>query len=235
MSLPSPTPIRMVAIEDDQAFLSFLVEAIAPHADLCLVASASTVAQGLALLSGPPADVLLVDLGLPDGSGIDLIAKAVQAWPTCEVLVSTTFRDQLSVIQCFEAGASGYLLKQAHAGRLVEDIRMLHEGGSPISPLIARQVLHRLRPAPNEDAQPSGPAPLDDLQPAAPGSQVVLSAREQEVLEFITKGFTSEEIAGLMGLSRNTVLTYVRRTYRKLNVSSKTEAIYEARLGGLLR
>lgn len=64
---------------------------------------------------------------------------------------------------------------------------------------------------------------------------MVLSAREQEVLEYTTKGFTAEEIAGLMGLSRNTVLTYVRRTYRKLNVSSKAEAIYEARLGGLLR
>lgn len=148
-----PDSIRIVAIEDDQEFLSFLGEAIAPHADLCLVASASTVAQGLALLSGRPADVLLVDLGLPDGSGIDLIAMAVQAWPTCEVLVSTSFSDQLSVIQCFEAGASGYLLKQAHAGRLVEDIRMLHAGGSPISPLIARQVLQRLRP------EPHGPSP----------------------------------------------------------------------------
>jgi DNA-binding NarL/FixJ family response regulator len=230
-----PDPIRIVAIEDDQEFLSFLVDAIAPHADLCLVASASTVTQGLALLSGQPADVLLVDLGLPDGSGIELIAQAVQAWPTCEVLVSTSFRDQLSVIQCFEAGASGYLLKQAHAGRLVEDIRMLHAGGSPISPLIARLVLQRLRPDPHESAPSTGPIPLDGLQPVEPGTSVVLSAREQEVLEFTTKGFTAEEIAGLMGLSRNTVLTYVRRTYRKLNVSSKAEAIYEARLGGLIR
>ena len=231
-----PDTIRIIAIEDDQEFLSFLAEAVDPHADLQLVATASTLAQGLALLVGQPADVLLVDLGLPDGSGIELIGQAVQAWPTCEVLVSTSFRDQHSVIQCFEAGASGYLLKQAHAGRLVEDIRMLHAGGSPISPLIARQVLQRLRPANPELAPASSPMPLDGLVCApAEGAPVVLSAREQEVLEYITKGFTAEEIAGLMGLSRNTVLTYVRRTYRKLNVNSKAEAIYEARLGGLLR
>lgn len=231
--------IRIAAVDDDMAFLAFLADAIAPHPDLRLCATVSTVAEGRQLLRGAPVDVLLVDLGLPDGPGTELIRLAVATWPDCEVLVSSAFGDERSVIQSFEAGASGYLLKQQHAGRLVEDIRMLHAGGSPISPLIARQVLQRLRPprapagAPEPQAPqtPGGaPGPL-----APPGEAVSLSAREQEVLELITKGFTTDEIAALMGLSRNTVLTYVRRTYRKLNVSSKTEAIYEARAGGLLR
>lgn len=222
--------IHIAAVDDDTGFLLFLAEALGPHPELQLRATATTVQGAEQLLAGPPVDVLLVDLGLPDGSGIDVIRRASVMWPTCEVLVSTAYGDELSVIESFEAGASGYLLKHPHAARLVEDIRMLHAGGSPISPLIARQVLQRLVPGRRGDAQASAaPAPVTPSEPS-----VLLSTREREVLELITKGFTSEEIAGLMGLSTNTVLTYVRRTYRKLRVNSKTEAIFEARLHGLI-
>jgi DNA-binding NarL/FixJ family response regulator len=231
--------IRIAAVDDDASFLAFLAEAIAPHGDLQLCATALTVQEALSLLQGPPVDVILVDLGLPDGSGTELIARIAEAWPTCEVLVSTSFGDDLSVIESFEAGASGYLLKQPHAGSLVEDIRMLRAGGSPISPMIARLVLQRLKPGPrSEAASPTAQgvsAPAVGAPRVAHDSDGLLSTREREVLELITKGFTTEEIAGLMSLSRNTVLTYVRRTYRKLNVSSKTEAIFEARSQGLIR
>ncbi len=231
--------IRIAAVDDDASFLAFLAEAIARHRDLQLCAKALTVHDALSLLQGPPVDVILVDLGLPDGSGTELIARIAEAWPTCEVLVSTSFGDDLSVIESFEAGASGYLLKQPHAGSLVEDIRMLHAGGSPISPMIARLVLQRLKPGRRREA--SSPTAQGASGPASGASRVahepdgVLSTREREVLELITKGFTTEEIAGLMSLSRNTVLTYVRRTYRKLKVSSKTEAVFEARSQGLIR
>jgi DNA-binding NarL/FixJ family response regulator len=240
--MSAPKTIRIAAVDDDASFLAFLAEAVAPHRDLQLCATALTVHEALSLLQGPPADVILVDLCLPDGSGTELIARVAEAWPTCEVLVSTSYGDDLSVIESFEAGASGYLLKQPHAGSLVEDIRMLHAGGSPISPMIARLVLQRLKPGPRSDApSPSAPGAPEAPAPASGASRVahepdgVLSAREREVLELITKGFTTEEIAGLMSLSRNTVLTYVRRTYRKLNVSSKTEAVFEARSQGLIR
>ncbi len=235
MSLPHA--IHIAAVDDDTGFLRFLAEAIEPHPDLHLRATATTVRGAERLLAEPPVDVFLVDLSLPDGSGIDVIRRASATWPTCEVLVSTAFGDELSVIESFEAGASGYLLKQTHAARLVEDIRMLHAGGSPISPLIARQVLQRLVPGRRGGmhANAQAPASTPPQGAAAPGeSAVLLSNREREVLELITKGFTSEEIAGLMGLSTNTVLTYVRRTYRKLRVNSKTEAIFEARGQGLI-
>jgi DNA-binding NarL/FixJ family response regulator len=167
----------------------------------------------------------LVDLGLPDGSGIDVIRAAHDKWPDCNIMVSTAFGDEMHVMQSLEAGATGYLLKDSSTASIASEIRSLHQGGSPISPLIARQILMRFR---HEDTS----QPLAATSPSA--TRARLSIREQQVLEYITKGFNSDEIAGLMGVSRHTVLTFVRRIYKKLEVSSKTEAIYEARSQGLL-
>lgn len=231
------SPIRIAIVEDDPDCLSLIVEAIRPHADLRLVGVAATLADGRALLAQTEMDVLLVDLGLPDGSGIDLIRQAATSRPDCEVLVSSAFGDEPSVVRSFEAGASGYLLKQQDAGRLADDIRQLHAGGSPISPLIARQILMRLKPTLAATPGTTEPSPLADAAGAGGAVRsgaVVLSEREQEVLGYVTKGFTSEEIADLMAVSRHTVLTYVRRTYRKLQVNSKAEAIFEARQHGLI-
>jgi DNA-binding NarL/FixJ family response regulator len=228
--MSSATVIRIGVVEDDPDILAFLSDVVQPHADLQIAFTATTAAQGMRELDGEPVDVLLVDLGLPDGSGIDLIAMATRCWPRCEVMVSSQFGDDASVVAAFEAGASGYLLKQQGAAVIVDDIRMLHAGGSPISPLIARKVLNKLRPSRGAEAEVPGAAPAGSRR----GKPVDLSSRELEALELLAKGFTAEEIAGLMAVSRNTVLTYVRRTYRKLNVRSKTEAIFEARMEGLV-
>jgi DNA-binding NarL/FixJ family response regulator len=215
-------PIRVVLVEDDIAFQQALRDTLAVTPDIQLVSIASNCAQGLLSLDQPPVDVLLVDLGLPDGSGIDVIRAAHAKWPACNIMVSTAFGDELHVMQSLEAGATGYLLKDSSAASIASEIRSLYQGGSPISPLIARQILMRFREQ-------------DKPRPSAPDKpRALLSAREQQVLEYITKGFTAEEIAGLMSISRHTVLTFVRRVYKKLEVSSKTEAIYEARSQGLL-
>jgi DNA-binding NarL/FixJ family response regulator len=219
-------PIRIVLVEDDLAFQQSLQDTIMATTDMVLVALASTRAAALQALQQEPADVLLVDLGLPDGSGIDVIRAAQQCWPDCNIMVSTAFGDEMHVMQSLEAGAAGYLLKGSPAHSIAAEIRSLHQGGSPISPLIARQILMRFR------AQEAPPPPLKPALPRKP--TVALSAREQEVLEYITKGFTTDEIADLLSLSRHTVLTFVRRVYKKLEVRSKTEAIYEARNLGLI-
>src|SRR5215831_17684918 len=138
--------IRIVVVEDDARFRVAFAAAIEGAADLVLQAEASSLQEGLALLDGPPADVLLVDLGLPDGSGIDLIKGARSAWPRCDIMVSSVFGDEFHVLRSIEAGAVGYLLKDSEPERIVEQIRSLRAGGSPISPLIARQVLAKLRP-----------------------------------------------------------------------------------------
>ena len=221
----SPKPLAIVLVEDDVAFQDAFRAAVSAAPDLSVIGVAATVAQARVMLEGPAADVLVVDLGLPDGSGIDVIREAHARWPDCAIMVSTTFADERHVIASIEAGASGYLLKDSALPAIPEDIRVLHGGGSPISPRIARQVLMRFRPAER---------PVDEATAADKAAAPSLSEREQETLQLITRGFSFDEIAELMNVSRNTVLTFVRRIYTKLEVRSKTEAVFEARAHGLL-
>ncbi|MEO8015307.1 MAG: response regulator transcription factor [Polaromonas sp.] len=238
------TFIRVALVEDDVCFQNALIAAIAGSPDIRLACLASSRAQGLQALQNPPADVLLVDLGLPDGSGIDVIRAAHSQWPDCLVMVSTTFGDEAHVLQSIEAGASGYLLKDSTAEDMLDEIRSLHQGGSPISPMIARKILTRFRSGPaTSGPSDAGSTPARRQTPvfapipmphAAAAVQVMLSSRELEVLQLITRGFTADEIARLIQVSPHTVQTYVRRIYSKLKVKSKAEAIYEARHYGLL-
>jgi DNA-binding NarL/FixJ family response regulator len=207
-------------VEDDASFSDALAQVLLSAPDMRLATQADTCSAGFAMLDGPPADVLLVDLGLPDGSGIDIIEAAARKWPSCNIMVSTNFGDETHVMRSIEAGASGYLLKDSSPARIADEIRSLASGGSPISPIIARQVLARFR------QRSASPQAADDTSP--------LSAREKEVLDLITKGYTAQEIARLMQLSHFTVRTFVRRIYGKLKVTSKAEAIFEARSQGLL-
>jgi DNA-binding NarL/FixJ family response regulator len=218
--------IHVALIDDDIGFQVAVTDALATTPDLVLINVAGTHALGLEMLNEPQVDVLIVDLGLPDGSGIDIILAAYEKWPNCNIMVSTTFADELHVMQSLEAGATGYLLKDSAPKNLINEIRSLHSGGSPISPLIARKILTRFRQDNTKNVS------LDTN--ASVKLSAALSMREQEVLEYITKGFSSNEIAGLMSVSPHTVLTFVRRIYAKLKVTSKTEAIYEARNQGLL-
>jgi DNA-binding NarL/FixJ family response regulator len=192
---------------------------------MALVGVACSREEGLAMLGQPAADVLLADLGLPDGSGIEVIRAAQAAWPDCSVMVCTALGDEAHVMRALEAGASGYLLKDIGPAGMLAEIRSLHAGGSPISPIIARQILKRFRNATIVKMPPQREIGLNTPQ---------LSARELEVLQLVTKGFKAEEIAVLMGISRQTVMTYVRRIYGKLKVNSRAEAIYEARQRGIL-
>jgi DNA-binding NarL/FixJ family response regulator len=229
----SPATIRVAVVEDDLNFQAAVGRALGATTDMALTGKAMTRAQGLALLQGAPADVLLVDLGLPDGSGIDVIRAAARLWPQCAIMVSTTFGDETHVMRSIEAGAAGYLLKDSDPVEIADEIRSLMAGGSPISPIIARQVLRRFRntPAAGADGLPPDDAPVSRPADDAPAS---LSPREREVLNYITKGFTVDEIAGLMQVSHYTVQSFVRRIYSKLKVRSKAEAIYEARHQGIL-
>ena len=221
---PESSLIHVALVEDNVQFQDAFIAAVEASADINLVYVASRRDEGLAMLQRAPVDVLVVDLGLPDGSGIDVIRAAQLLWPNCGVMVSTAFGDEAHVIQSIEAGATGYLLKDSIPANMMDEIRSINCGGSPISPMIARQVLMRFQEPRHMQTQ----AAQTESETAA------LSAREKEVLHLITKGFTAIEIAELMQVSRHTVLTFVRRIYRKLKVTTKAEAIYEARNQGLL-
>jgi len=225
---PQNALIRVAIVEDDPRTRDALAKAIHQAPDMTLLWTEHTCQAALAALARPAADVLVVDLGLPDGSGIDVIRAAHQRWPSCHVMVSTIFGDEYHVLQSIEAGAHGYLLKDSPAEAMADEIRLLHGGGSPVSPMIARLILSRLRADGAASAEPASPRP-------AARTGVSMSPRETEVLELITKGFTYEEIAQRMGVTRHTVQTFVRRIYAKLEVGSKIEAINAAREQGLLR
>jgi DNA-binding NarL/FixJ family response regulator len=222
---PSITrPLRVGVVEDDARSRQSFVAMIRAQPDLSLVLVAASRAEALQMLPKREMDVLLVDLGLPDGSGLDVIRASRTQWPSCAVLVSTIFGDDEHVLRSIEAGAMGYLLKDSGATELTQEIRNIHAGGSPISPMVARKILSRAAAS-----LPEAPA----AQPQAQDS-VGLSAREHEVLKFVSKGFTTDETAAAMGISTTTVLTFVRRIYAKLQVNTRAEAIHEAHRKGLL-
>lgn len=206
-------PVNVLLVEDDPAFRESFAQAVSAAPDMRLAGSAADLASGLALLAVGP-DVLLVDLQLPDGNGIDLIHAAASRLPQCEIIVVTVFGDERHVLDSIAAGATGYLLKDTSAADIVEQIRVLRDGGSPVSPVIARQLLNRLSGGRGEVAEP--PVPL-------------LSEQESRVLSLAAKGYSYDEIARLMVVSKHTVQTYVKRSYRKLHVHGKVEALAEAR------
>jgi DNA-binding NarL/FixJ family response regulator len=210
----------VLLVEDDAYTRAELSRAIAGDARLELVASTATLGEARALLARARFDVLVTDLGLPDGDGVELIRELRARDREALAMVITVLSDERSVLRAIEAGASGYLLKDWEPPRIAEAILELRAGGSPMSPSIARHVLRRVQ----------GRAP-DAADPSAPE----LTAREVEVLTLIAKGFRLPEIAKLLEISAHTVTTHVRRIYRKLEVDSRGAAVYEAVSRGLLR
>ena len=165
-------------------------------------------------------DVLLVDLGLPDGSGLEVIRQCQKLSPGTEIMVITMFGDEANMMRAFEAGARGYLLKDGTEDDLAEHVLSLNAGGSPMTPIIARQLLARLSSVP----LPQGPLPVAET----------LTVREREILAKLARGFTYAEAAEILGIAPSTVQSHVKNIYNKLAVHSKTEAIFEARQLGLL-
>src|SRR5262249_42107303 len=148
------------------------------HSALELVAEYRSGAEALAGLAARAPDVLLVDLGLPDISGLDLIRFAAERYPQCDILVISIFGDEANVLAALEAGARGYLLKGSLQHDIAFDIREIRNGGSPLSPVIARQMLKRLR------------IPKHDASAQTPDEETMLTAREGEILNAISRGFS---------------------------------------------
>ena len=212
----------VMIVEDDAAFLNRFCKIVAGDPELALFAAVSDGASARQALTKHAPDVLLIDLGLPDISGIEIIRETTQHHPETDIMVVTVFGDEEHVIASIEAGATGYLLKDSLPEEFVNVIKELRAGGSPITPIIARQLLKRFK-TPSVTAQQ--PLPED----------AGLSPRESEVLSFIAKGFTFAEIAKLLEISSHTVTSHVKKIYQKLAVHSRGEAVYEASKMGLLK
>jgi DNA-binding NarL/FixJ family response regulator len=218
--------VRVALVEDDAGTRDRLCLAMAQSPALELVFAAATAGEiGAWLRDGRP-DVLLVDLGLPDGSGFEVIEWCRQLAPSAEIMVITMFGDEAHMIRAFEAGARGYLLKDGTEDDLSRHVLQLHAGGSPMSPIIARQLLTRMAPKAAPPAASAVPGPAT--------ASHSLSPRETEVLALVSRGYTYPELTRLLGVSLSTIQTHVKSIYSKLAVHSKTEAVFEARQLGLL-
>ena len=214
MDDPPTRAIRLALVEDQAAVLSQQRRLLQTSDQIEVVAAARNGTQALQLIGETRPDVALVDLGLPDLDGIEVTRQIKARWPEIEVLIFTVFDDEERVLQAVHAGASGYLLKGAPVGRIVEAVRDVHAGGSVIQPRLARSLLRRLQPA--ED--PS----------------VRLTPRETEILTLIAKGLSNRTAAETLGLSRATVRTHLEHIYAKLQVKNRTEAVTEAIRQGII-
>ena len=231
--------IQVALVEDDPGMQERLLAALNSNTSLNVCYQASTGIEMMTWLKQKQADqqldVLLVDLGLPDCSGIDVIAFAAQCVPQTEIMVITMFGDESNMIRAFEAGAKGYLLKDATGEDLVQHVFNLHAGGAPMSPIIARQLLTRLRPANlKNEAIPKSNTEKTTSTNIPTATLEKLTPRETEILSLLSRGYTYPELARLLGLSVSTIQSHIKHIYGKLAVHSKTEAVFEARQMGLL-
>ena len=215
--------IAVAILEDDPSTRAALSAAVVTDETLALVGTFSTAGEALSELATRIPDVLLLDLGLPDMRGVELVRILTQRFPAMEVLIFTAFGDETTVVACLEAGARGFLLKGTGVSNIGFNIRDIHAGGSPLSPQIARHLIKRMQPLVARTATAS----FHDIE--------ALTPREREVLNAISRGFTYEEVGQLLSLQAGTVHTHLKNIYRKLAVRSKTEAVFEANRMGLLK
>ena len=222
--------MNVLLVEDDAAFRAAFAASISREPDFSLLGACSTLAEARAVIVQTLPEVLLVDLGLPDGDGVELIREAYERSPRVNIMVVTIFGDEHHVFRALEAGASGYLLKDAAPEEIATSIRQLAAGGSPISPVIARKLLSRVIRKP----EPARPRSARGAHAAKP-DRGPFSEREYEILTIVARGFSSEEIARMLSISPHTVISHVKSIYQKLAVHSRAEAVFEARQMGILQ
>lgn len=218
-----PPAVRVMIVEDDRGTREHFADAVANDPRTALVAKVSTGRDAIARLAGAAPDVLLVDLGLPDVHGTEVIRHAVHALPACDIMVITVFGDERNVLASIEAGAIGYVLKDSGDADLVAQILELRSGGAPMSPGIARMLLHRMRTgAATGEPEPSNRAG------GTRGAPEHLTPREADVLHLLSRGYTYGEIAERLHISLHTVTSHIKNSYRKLAVHSAAAAVTRA-------
>jgi DNA-binding NarL/FixJ family response regulator len=222
MALNNPnTPVqKALMVEDDPFFQNYFKNVFSnmgPQWRLHF-ANTGTAADDFLNRCDTPPDLVLVDLGLPDTSGLKVIQRVYQRFSQTPIIVMTTFSAEESFIAAIRAGASGYLLKSEQAHDLVHGIQQVLQGNYPVSPSLAR-YLFRL----------SGSPVLKESNTA-----FQISPREVDLLGGLAKGWSYAQCADAMGISLNTVQSHIRNVYRKLNVSNQTQAINKARASGVI-
>jgi two-component system NarL family response regulator len=209
--------MRLIIVEDDKILLQSLKVLLSGEPGIEIAGVYKTAEEALTALEEDTAaiEIMLVDLGLPEMSGVDLIMKARALRREMDILVHTISEERMSVFSAMKAGATGYILKGSTPRELVEAIFDLYKGGAPMSPKIARMV-------------------IKELHINGSREQDVLSKREKTILSNLEKGLTYKEIAGLLNISPHTVHTHIKNIYEKLHTKDRQEALRKAARMGIL-
>jgi DNA-binding NarL/FixJ family response regulator len=212
-----PQPIRVALVEDQDVTREGLGMLIGGSPGFEICGQYSAMEETLGRIRGNPPDVLLADIGLPGMSGIEGVRQIHQMMPELPILMLTVHGDSDSVFRAICAGACGYLLKETPPARLLESIRELYEGGAPMSPEIARKVVLMF--------QKAAPKQVD----------MQLSTRQLEILRMLAEGHSYKVCAATLDVGLDTIRSHVRKIYERLHVHSRSEAVWKALEGGLLR
>lgn len=207
----------VLIIEDRADIAARLIDAVSTTEGVALVGHATTLDQGLNMLFDLRPRVVLVDIGLPDGSGIEAVRACIAADWDIDAMVVSIFGDEARVIEAIQAGAKGYILKGGGLDKIGADIISVLQGGSPISPSIARHLLTIVQ---------MGSVASSETSP--------LTERETEILRAVARGYKRHEIAAQLEISAGTVGNHITNIYRKLKVGSNMEAVARASKIGAL-
>jgi DNA-binding NarL/FixJ family response regulator len=208
-----------LVVEDLGASAQWLARVLVQAFPGIQTATAETVQEARAAARRIQPDIALIDLDLPDGSGVDLIREFYRTYPNCQCVVATIYADDRHLFPALRAGAQGYLLKDQPLDRVVAALQAMNAGEPPLSPAIAQRLLRV----------------FSDEQTQSTVEEARLTARERETLVLIAKGFRLPDVAQQLGVTRHTAAGFIKAIYRKLNISSRAEAALEAARMGLVR
>ena len=202
--------MRLVIIEDDRRQRERLSLALNEEAGIRVVGSFETAEEALKSLERLSADVLLVDIGLPGLSGVELIRRARDLMPDVEMLAHTVFDDKSTIFSALKAGATGYILKGSRLAQIIEALHQVQEGGAPMTPSIARKVIREFQDVPSGE------------------EDHVLTHRQIEIIKEIEYGLTYKQIAFKFNISPNTVNVHIKNIYQKLKAKDRQDALRSA-------
>lgn len=216
--------INVIFVENDPSVRFRLEKTLNGLTDIHVIGSAARCREANGLVSQFKFQMLLVDLALPDGFGLELIRRTAADHPDIDIMVIADSNDDPHVVSAIESGATGYVLKSEIESNLISAIRLLAAGGSPVSPAVAKSVLRALRTYTAHTIEKS----------SLPMQPNPLSERETEILQLLAKGISFNEIGDILTISPHTVTAHIKKIYRKLQVHSRGEAVYEAAQMGLI-
>lgn len=208
---------NILLIEDFGEIRQWMVGLLREAFGKVTIAEAPTVAQAYKLLDAIQFDLVVIDLNLPDGSGVDILQRIRRKGSSALCVVATAYDDDEHILIALNAGADGYLIKDQTNEQLIHDLQGILAGSPPLSPPIARRIMRLAKKDPDEIIS------------------IPLTVREEEVLTYIAKGLNRTDISKILGLSTHTVTAHVRSIYGKINISSRAEAAVEAVRRGLIK